>query len=339
MKIDEAASPSRAKSRRAAWQEIAYVFQSPRLLPWRNAEDNVILAPQLRFGRSVARPRPREQARALLRLVGLGNDTHKMPAMLSGGERQRVAIARALAVDPRIILMDEPFSALDLKTRRRMREEIVEIWKKTAKTIIFVTHEIEEAIELADRIVVAVGQADIGPLDRADRGPAAARPALRPLSGSPPAPAPAYRRRRGAGRRRLRCPPLNRNPRERTMFGRNANRLWLTLGAAGVSAVLGAGAASAAELIKMGSIADPGYDSALWAMVNGKVKDPAIEVQVDSMTIPAMMQAAMTQQYHILPNGALVGAADGRAGHSGAHRRHHSSLSPRRPLRGSLGRG
>ena len=87
------------------------------------------------------------------------------------------------------------------------------------------------------------------------------------------------------------------------MFGRNANRLWLTLGAAGVSALLGA--ASAAELIKMGSIADPGYDSALWALVNGKVKDPAIEVQVDSMTIPAMMQAAMTQQYHILPNGAL----------------------------------
>ncbi|MCW5771244.1 MAG: ABC transporter ATP-binding protein [Rhodospirillaceae bacterium] len=137
-----------------AWREIAYVFQSPRLLPWRNAEDNVVLGAQLRFGRRADRAKVRERARELLRLVGLGGDTHKMPAMLSGGERQRVAIARALAVDPRIILMDEPFSALDLKTRRRMREEIVEIWRKTGKTIIFVTHEIEEAIELADRIIV-----------------------------------------------------------------------------------------------------------------------------------------------------------------------------------------
>jgi NitT/TauT family transport system ATP-binding protein len=154
LKIDEGSVTVAGKEAPSAWQEIAYVFQSPRLLPWRNAEDNVILAPQLRFGRRVARAETRERARALLRLVGLGNDTHKMPAMLSGGERQRVAIARALAVDPRIILMDEPFSALDLKTRRRMREEIVEIWKKTAKTIIFVTHEIEEALELADRIVV-----------------------------------------------------------------------------------------------------------------------------------------------------------------------------------------
>jgi NitT/TauT family transport system ATP-binding protein len=136
-----------------AWREIAYVFQSPRLLPWRTAEDNVILGAQLRFG-GKARQEKRERARSLLELVGLGNDTHKMPAMLSGGERQRVAIARALMVDPRIVLMDEPFSALDLKTRRRMRQEIVEIWRKTGKTIVFVTHEIEEAIELADRIIV-----------------------------------------------------------------------------------------------------------------------------------------------------------------------------------------
>ncbi len=137
-----------------AWEDIAYVFQSPRLLPWRNAEDNVVLGQQLRFGSKVPREEMRAKAQGLLELVGLGRDRLKMPAMLSGGERQRVSIARALAVDPRIILMDEPFSALDIMTRQRMRAEIVEIWKKTGKTIIFVTHEVDEAVELADRIVV-----------------------------------------------------------------------------------------------------------------------------------------------------------------------------------------
>ncbi len=137
-----------------AWDEMAYVFQSPRLLPWRNAEDNVILGQQLRFGRTRSRAVMREKARALLDLVGLGRDMHKMPSMLSGGERQRVSIARALAVDPRIVLMDEPFSALDLNTRQRMRSEVIDIWRKTGKTIVFVTHEIDEAVELADRIVV-----------------------------------------------------------------------------------------------------------------------------------------------------------------------------------------
>jgi NitT/TauT family transport system ATP-binding protein len=154
LKVDQGSVEVMGRPAADAWQEIAYVFQSPRLLPWRNAEENVMLGAQLRFGRDVAKSEMRSRARALLQLVGLGNDTHKTPAMLSGGERQRVAIARALAVDPHIILMDEPFSALDVRTRRRMREEIVSIWKETGKTIIFVTHEIEEAIELADRIVV-----------------------------------------------------------------------------------------------------------------------------------------------------------------------------------------
>jgi ABC-type nitrate/sulfonate/bicarbonate transport system ATPase subunit len=113
-----------------------------------------VLAQQLRFGRRYGKAAMREKAMKLLDLVGLGRDTHKTPAMLSGGERQRVSIARALSVDPRIILMDEPFSALDLNTRRRMRGEILEIWAKTRKTIVFVTHEIDEAAELADRIVV-----------------------------------------------------------------------------------------------------------------------------------------------------------------------------------------
>ncbi len=151
--VNEGAVWVNGKPASQAWQDIAYVFQSPRLLPWRDAIDNVVLGRQLRFGSSGKRA-ARQQAETLLRLVGLGRDMHKTPAMMSGGERQRVAIARALAVEPRIILMDEPFSALDLVTRRRMRSEIIDIWRKTGKTIVFVTHEIEEAMELADRIVV-----------------------------------------------------------------------------------------------------------------------------------------------------------------------------------------
>jgi NitT/TauT family transport system ATP-binding protein len=95
-----------------------------------------------------------KRARELLALVGLARDAEKYPSMLSGGERQRVAIARALAVDPRIILMDEPFSALDVNTRRRLRAELVSIWQQTGKTVVFVTHDIEEALVLADRILL-----------------------------------------------------------------------------------------------------------------------------------------------------------------------------------------
>jgi NitT/TauT family transport system ATP-binding protein len=136
-----------------AWDSISYVFQSPRLVPWRNARDNAALGIELR---NPSVPKADRQARAseLLRLMGLGNDMGKYPLMLSGGERQRVAIARALAVDPAIVLMDEPFSALDPETRRRMRRDVVELWRTARKTVVFVTHDVDEAIELADRIVV-----------------------------------------------------------------------------------------------------------------------------------------------------------------------------------------
>ena len=136
-----------------SWPEIAFVFQSPRLAPWRNVLANVLLGVELRFGKGEARART-EKARALLQLVGLSTSGAKYPLMLSGGERQRVAIARALAVDPSIVLMDEPVSALDPNTRRRMRAEIERIWQETRKTILFVTHDIEEALVLADRIVL-----------------------------------------------------------------------------------------------------------------------------------------------------------------------------------------
>jgi len=136
-----------------AWGDIAFVFQSPRLVPWRTALGNVMLGPELRQGRGDRKAR-RTQAQALLALVGLARDAAKYPLMLSGGERQRVAIARALAVDPKIVLMDEPFSALDPNTRARMRTEIVEIWRQTGKTVVFVTHDIDEALALADRIIL-----------------------------------------------------------------------------------------------------------------------------------------------------------------------------------------
>ena len=136
-----------------AWQEIAYIFQSPRLVPWRDALGNVVLGMELRFD-GMSRAEMEERARDLLALVGLASDMRKFPSMLSGGERQRVAIARALSVDPKLVLMDEPFSALDLNTRRRLREEIVSIWQKTEKTIVFVTHDIDEALVLADRVLL-----------------------------------------------------------------------------------------------------------------------------------------------------------------------------------------
>ena len=135
------------------WERLAYVFQSPRLAPWRTARENVMLGMELRFG-DRSKAEMRQTADRLLRLVGLGNDMEKYPAMLSGGERQRVSIARALSVDPDIILMDEPFSALDLNTRRRMRDEIVRIWRETGKTVVFVTHDVDEALTLADRVLL-----------------------------------------------------------------------------------------------------------------------------------------------------------------------------------------
>lgn len=138
---------------KAAWDKLAYVFQAPRLLPWKSALDNAAFGIEMRKPQIAAAAR-RERARSELSRLGLAADTHKMPAMLSGGERQRVAIARALALDPDIILMDEPFSALDHNTRSRLRAQIVELWQETRKTILFVTHDIDEALYLADRIIV-----------------------------------------------------------------------------------------------------------------------------------------------------------------------------------------
>jgi ABC-type nitrate/sulfonate/bicarbonate transport system ATPase subunit len=136
-----------------ATQRIAYVFQAARLLPWRSALSNVMLGMELRQS-ALPRAERHDRAMAALAAVGLSALSDRMAHALSGGEQQRVAIARALVVEPSILLMDEPFSALDVATRSRLRSEIVALWKRTGKTIVFVTHDLDEALEIASRVIV-----------------------------------------------------------------------------------------------------------------------------------------------------------------------------------------
>lgn len=135
------------------WRRLAFVFQNPRLLPWRTALENVVLGMELRQ-EDGQRAEMEARARRYLDMVGLAADAGKYPAQLSGGERQRVALARALAVEPEVVLMDEPFSALDVNTRERLRDEVIRIWGSTGTTILFVTHDLDEALYLADRVII-----------------------------------------------------------------------------------------------------------------------------------------------------------------------------------------
>ena len=167
---------------RGAGKDRVMFFQDAgsALLPWLSAEENV------RFALRV-RKLPREEWPAIidkyLVMVDLKDHRHKFPAQLSGGMRQRLQIARALAVEPKVLLMDEPFAALDALTRRRMHGFLLDIWKRTGKTIVFVTHDIAEAVTLADRIcvmsvgpgsrIVEVVRVDLSrPRDPADAGAA-----------------------------------------------------------------------------------------------------------------------------------------------------------------------
>jgi NitT/TauT family transport system ATP-binding protein len=132
-------------------RDIGMVFQQPLLLKWRRIIDNVLLPAEI-LGLPPAESR--ERARDLLALVGLKDSEHKFPYELSGGMQQRAAIARALIHDPKLILMDEPFGALDALTREKMNLELLRIWSEARKTIIFVTHGISEAVFLGTRVIV-----------------------------------------------------------------------------------------------------------------------------------------------------------------------------------------
>jgi NitT/TauT family transport system ATP-binding protein len=134
---------------------VAMVFQDARLLPWRKVASNVSFG--LEHGTFTAAER-RDKAEAALALVGLAGYAARYPHELSGGQRQRVALARALAVDPDILLMDEPFAALDAITREALQSELARIHAATGKPILFVTHSIDEAVYLADEVVAITGK-------------------------------------------------------------------------------------------------------------------------------------------------------------------------------------
>ncbi len=134
----------------------ALVFQEFALLPWRSVESNVMLGLQLQKKHSAAQVR--DIAKEYIQMVGLQGFERHHPHQLSGGMRQRVGLARALAVNPEILLMDEPFAALDAQTREVMSYELLRLWEQDKKTVLFVTHGIEEAVYLADRVVVMSGQ-------------------------------------------------------------------------------------------------------------------------------------------------------------------------------------
>jgi NitT/TauT family transport system ATP-binding protein len=127
------------------------VFQDYALFPWLSVRDNIAFGPA---ARGLSGGEVKATVDKFIELVGLGKFANAYPHQLSGGMKQRVAIARVLANDAEVVLMDEPFGALDAMTRERLQDELVELWSRTGLTVIFVTHSIEEAIFLADRVVV-----------------------------------------------------------------------------------------------------------------------------------------------------------------------------------------
>ena len=134
--------------------ERAMVFQNHSLLPWLTCHENVYLAVERVFGARETKARLKERTRAALALVGLTHAEQKRPHEISGGMKQRVGIARALSMEPKVLLMDEPFGALDALTRAHLQDELLKIVAKTESTVVMVTHDVDEAVLLSDRIVM-----------------------------------------------------------------------------------------------------------------------------------------------------------------------------------------
>jgi NitT/TauT family transport system ATP-binding protein len=132
-------------------RRAGYLFQTEGLMPWRSALDNVIIG--LEF-RGMARAEALERGNDWLKRVGLGGFGGRYPHQLSGGMRKRVSLAQTFILNPQILLMDEPFSALDVQTRQLMENELLDLWSAERKSVIFITHDLEEAIALSDRVVV-----------------------------------------------------------------------------------------------------------------------------------------------------------------------------------------
>jgi nitrate/nitrite transport system ATP-binding protein len=130
------------------------VFQNHSLLPWLSCFDNVHLAVERVFGATEGKARLKERTHAALALVGMSHAESKRPHEISGGMKQRVGIARALAMEPKVLLMDEPFGALDALTRARLQDELLSIVARTGSTVVMVTHDVDEAVLLSDRIVM-----------------------------------------------------------------------------------------------------------------------------------------------------------------------------------------
>jgi NitT/TauT family transport system ATP-binding protein len=160
-------APRAARSRR----DVGFVFQDSTLLPWRTVRDNIRLP--LHVGQGSLTRRIEDRTDELLALMGLAGFGERFPHQLSGGQRQRVAIARALLGEPKLLLMDEPFGALDEITRDRLNDELLNLWRRTGTTILFVTHSIAEAVYLGERVIVLaanpgrlVGDLDMRPFKR-----------------------------------------------------------------------------------------------------------------------------------------------------------------------------
>ncbi|WP_394558938.1 ABC transporter ATP-binding protein [Aquipseudomonas alcaligenes] len=134
--------------------ERAVVFQNHSLLPWMTCFGNVHLAVERVFGTKESKAQLKERTSAALNMVGLSHATHKHPNEISGGMKQRVGIARALAMEPKVLLMDEPFGALDALTRAHLQDELLRIVGQTHSTVVMVTHDVDEAVLLSDRIVM-----------------------------------------------------------------------------------------------------------------------------------------------------------------------------------------